>query len=463
MEVAPTLRGCFFAAASIFYLHYLSANAMVCADMNSYLIAIISILILFWLKDIVLETLNLRRLREEIPGPMRDVFDEKRYRTSQQYLRTNTRFGLIQETVMLPLTLAFILGGGFRWFDALARSAGGGMIPTGLLFGGMLTVLYLLVQLPFNLYDTFVIEERFGFNKTTPKTFVLDMLKSLLLLALIGAPVFALVLWFFSALGRWAWLVSWGALTVIQLFLAFIAPIVILPLFNKFTPLEEGSLREKIEAYAHKQAFRLKGIFKIDGSRRSTKSNAYFTGFGKAKRIALFDTLIEKHSDDELVSVLAHEVGHCKRGHVRKLIGISILSSGIMLFLLQLFISRPGLYEAFGLTYRPVDGQPPIYAGFIFFGFLYTPISFALSIAVNALSRRYEYEADRFAAETTEQPRDMISALKKLSADNLSNLTPHPVKVALEYSHPPVLKRLEALQHGNSKFEIPKSETSTND
>jgi STE24 endopeptidase len=313
------------------------------------------------------------------------------------------------------------------------------MIVKGLVFGGILIVLSQLVGIPFSIYHTFVLEERYGFNKTTPKTFVIDILKGLLLTVLLGAPVFALILWIFSSVSL-AWLWAWGALAIIGLFIQFIAPVVILPLFNKFTPLEEGELRSKIENFAVAQKFKLSGVFKIDGSKRSTKSNAYFTGFGKTKRIALFDTLIEKHTVGELVAVLAHEIGHCKRGHIKKGMVISLASSLLMFFILSLFITQQGLYTAFG-----IEGTP-LYAGFIFFGFLYTPISMILGIAGSILSRKHEFEADAFAAETTGQPTALIDALKKLSVDNLSNLTPHPLKVFLEYSHPPVLERIKVLR-----------------
>jgi STE24 endopeptidase len=220
----------------------------------------------------------------------------------------------------------------------------------------------------------------------------------------------------------------------------YIAPVVILPLFNKFTPLEDGELKTKIQEFAAVQKYKLSGIFKIDGSKRSTKSNAYFTGFGKTKRIALFDTLIEKHTVGELVAVLAHEIGHCKLGHIKKGILISLASSLLMFFILSLFITKQGLYAAFG-----IEGTP-LYAGFIFFGFLYAPISMILNLLGNIMSRKHEYEADAFAAETTGEPTALIDALKKLSVDNLSNLTPHPLKVFLEYSHPPVLERIKALR-----------------
>jgi STE24 endopeptidase len=407
--------------------------------MNGYLIFILALLIFSWLLSLIVETLNVRNVSTEIPAEFKGVYDDEKYAKSQRYLKDNTRFGQIQAGIMLPLTIAFILLGGFSWIHSIAQDAADSMILQGLVFGGILILLGQLAGLPFSIYHTFVLEEKYGFNKTTPKTFVLDILKGLLLTVLLGAPVFALVLWIFDSVPH-AWLWAWAALAVIQLFILFIAPVVILPLFNRFTPLEEGELRSKIEAFAAAQHYKLSGIFKIDGSRRSTKSNAYFTGFGKTKRIALFDTLIEKHTVGELIGVLAHEIGHCKLGHIKKSIGISLASSLLMFFILSLFISRPGLYEAFG-----IDGTP-LYAGFVCFGFLYAPISMLLGLLGNILSRKHEYEADAFAAETTGEPGEMISALKKLSVDNLSNLTPHPLKVFLEYSHPPVLERINALR-----------------
>lgn len=412
--------------------------------MNAYLIFILALLVFNWLLNLIVETLNVRNVSTEIPDEFKGIYDAEKYAKSQRYLRDHTRFGQIQAGIMLPVTVAFILLGGFRWVNGVALAASDHMIVQGLVFGGILIVLSQLVGIPFSIYDTFVLEEKYGFNKTTPKTFVIDILKGLLLTVLLGAPVFALILWIFSAVPH-AWLWAWGALAVIGLFIQFIAPVVILPLFNKFTPLEEGELRSKIEAFAAGQKFKLSGVFKIDGSKRSTKSNAYFTGFGKTKRIALFDTLIEKHTVGELVAVLAHEIGHCKRGHIKKGMVISLASSLLMFFILSLFISKQGLYAAFG-----IEGTP-LYAGFIFFGFLYAPISLILGIAGSILSRKHEFEADAFAAETTVEPSALIDALKKLSVDNLSNLTPHPLKVFLQYSHPPVLERIKALRkYGNN-------------
>jgi STE24 endopeptidase len=411
--------------------------------MNGYLIFILALLIFSRILSMIVERLNLRNVSTEIPEEFNGVYDEEKYAKSQNYLKDNTRFGELQANIMLPLTIAFILFGGFSWVNNIAQSASDHMIVQGLVFGAVLMLLSQIAGLPFSIYHTFVIEEKYGFNKTTAKTFVLDILKGWLLAALLGAPIFALILWIFDAVPH-AWLWAWGSLSVIQLFILFIAPVVILPLFNKFTPLEDGELRSSIDDFAKAQNYTISGIFKIDGSKRSTKANAYFTGFGKTKRIALFDTLIEKQSVPELVAVLAHEIGHCKKGHIKKSIVISLTSSLLMFFILSLFISRPGLYEAFR-----IDGTP-LYAGLIFFGFLYAPISMILGIANNILSRKHEFEADAFAAETTNQPTDLIDALKKLSVDSLSNLTPHPLKVFLEYSHPPVLERIKALRRFGS-------------
>ncbi len=412
--------------------------------MNPYLIFILALLVFNWLLSLVVETLNLRNLSTEIPEEFHGIYDDEKYAQSQRYLKDNTRFGQIQTAIMLPLTIAFILLGGFGWINTVAQSASDHMIVQGLVFGGILLLISQVTSLPFSLYDTFVIEGKYGFNKTTAKTFVADLLKGLLLTLLLGAPIFALVLWIFSSVAH-AWLWAWGALGAIQLFIMFIAPVAILPLFNKFTPLEEGELRSAIEKFAADQQYTLSGIFKIDGSKRSTKSNAFFTGFGKTKRIALFDTLIDNHSTNELVGVLAHEIGHCKRGHIKKGIIISLASSLLMFFILSLFITKGGLYAAFG-----IEGTP-LYAGLVFFGFLYAPIGMILGLLGNLLSRKHEFEADAFAAETTRAPGEMIAALKKLSVDNLSNLTPHPLKVFLEYSHPPVLQRIKALRTFEAK------------
>jgi STE24 endopeptidase len=258
---------------------------------------------------------------------------------------------------------------------------------------------------------------------------------------LLGGSLLAGVMAFFQYAGGMAWLYCWLATTVFTLFIQFIAPTWIMPLFNKFTPLEEGELRESILSYAKSVKFSLQNLFVIDGSKRSTKSNAFFTGFGKNKRIALFDTLIEKHTVAELVAVLAHEIGHYKKRHIIQGMLISIIQMGVMFLLLSIFINHEGLFQAFYME------NISIYVGLIFFGMLYSPIELILSIFMQIFSRKNEYEADRYSAETTKDPNSMIDALKKLSVHNLSNLTPHPLYVFLNYSHPPVLERINAIRN----------------
>ena len=408
--------------------------------MNAFLIIILFILVGDYVLGLVVDVLNVKHLKTELPGAFSGYYDGEKYRKSQQYLKENTRFELITGSISTPAVIAFILLGGFNWVDQWSRSFHWGPIVTGLIFAAILLFGSQILSLPFSIYSTFVIEEKYGFNKTTPGTFVLDILKGWLLAIVIGAPVFSAILWFFEQTGPMAWAYCWGALTVIQVFLMFIAPVVIMPIFNKFVPLEEGELKSAIEGYAQKQRFKMKGVFSMDGSKRSTKSNAFFTGFGRFRRIVLFDTLISKHTTEELVSILAHEMGHYKKKHILKSIVISILSTGLMFYILSIFMNNPGLFAAFQMEHIS------IYASLFFFGFLYAPIEMILSIFGNMLSRHHEYEADAWAVRTYQRPQSMIAALKKLSVDNLSNLTPHPLKVFLSYSHPPVLERIRAIQ-----------------
>ena len=409
--------------------------------MNIYAIIILGTILFSYALDLVAELLNLGALRAELPDEFHDVYDADAYRRSQEYERANTRFGFVTSTFSLAITLGFWFAGGFNWLDQIVRNWGWHPILNGLAYVAILMFVRTLLSLPFHIYGTFVIEERFGFNRTTPVTFVTDLLKAFGLSVLIGAPLLTGVLAFFEYAGVYAWLYCWLAVSLVMLFLQFIAPTWIMPLFNKFTPLEEGELREKILAYARSVNFPVDNLFVMDGSRRSTKSNAFFTGFGSHKRIALFDTLIEKHTVPELVAVLAHEIGHYKKKHILQGMLISILHTGFMFFLLSIFLHHQGLFDAFYME------QPSIYAGLIFFGMLYSPVELILSIFLQMLSRKNEYDADRFAAETIEVPQSMIDGLKKLARDNLSNLTPHPFYVFLHYSHPPMLERIRTI-HG---------------
>ena len=414
--------------------------------MNSYLLVLVAIISADALLQGISHLLNVRHLRPELPEEFRGWFDGEKYRTSQTYLRSTTRFEMLQLLISTVLTLGFLAAGGFGWIDEIARAWGGGLITTGLIFTGLLMFLSMAIDLPFQIYDTFVIEERFGFNRTTPRTFAADFLKSLALTIALGGPLFAGILWFFSSAGPWGWAIAWGAVTAFQFIMMLLAPSLLLPLFNTFTPLPDGELKSAIELYAQKQSYRLSGIFSIDGSRRSSKTNAYVTGLGRLKRIALFDTLIEKHTVPELVGVLAHEIGHTKLGHIRKMLVTSVFTTGAMFFLLSLVIDHPGIYAAIGVDW-PEGSPAPLYAGMITFSILMAPLNRLLSIYSHHRSRQHEYEADAFAAATTGDSESMITALKKLGVENLSNLHPHPLTVWLEYSHPPLLDRIRALRH----------------
>jgi len=408
--------------------------------MNGYLLCILAILLLGYLLDLTVALLNLRSLRPELPLEFAGVYDADQYARSQEYTRVTTRFSLIHNTVSLMLTLVFILMGGFNLIDLAARSFALSSIPTGLLFTGMLALLSTALNLPFSVYSTFVIEQRFGFNTTTVATFILDGLKALLLAVVLGGPLLAAILWFFETSGQMAWLYCWIAAVAFILVAQFLAPVVIMPLFNKFVPLAEGELKEAITRYAATQRFALQGIYTMDGSKRSTRANAFFTGFGRFRRIVFFDTLMDKLAPAEIVAVLAHEMGHYKLRHIPVMMALSILQMGLLFFILSLFLGNQGLFAAFGMEHVSV------YASLVFFGFLYAPISTLLAIGFHAFSRRNEYQADRFAAQTGADGAALISGLKKLSVSNLSNLTPHPLHVFLNYSHPPILARIEALR-----------------
>ena len=408
--------------------------------MNTYLAVILTILIVEYFFNLLVETLNLKNIKTHLPDEFTNLYDSEKYEKSQRYLKETTRFELSTDTLMTFLTISFILAGGFNIADRFSRNFGFGDIVTGLIFAAIIMLIMQVINIPLSAYSTFHIEEKYGFNKTTVKTFILDIIKSWLLIIILGGIIFSVILWFFGKTGEFAWLYCWAAVTIFQIFVMFLAPVVIMPLFNKFTPIKDCELKTTLEDYAEKENFKIKGIFTMDGSKRSTKSNAFFTGFGKFRRIVLFDTLIEKHSTDELVSILAHEIGHYKKKHILIHLLISIVTSGLMFFILSFFLNNPGLFTAFKMEHTS------IYASLFFFGFLYAPIEMITSIFSNILSRKNEYQADEYSVKTYKKPDAMILALKKLSVDNLSNLTPHPFKVFLSYSHPPVLERIKSIR-----------------
>ncbi|MFT5633268.1 MAG: STE24 endopeptidase [Rubritalea sp.] len=411
---------------------------------NVLALFIVISLFLLWKLDFIATLLNLKALDPKLPEEFADVFDADKYAKSQNYTRVTEKFGILESIFSLMLMLGFWLTGGFGWLDNLVRDFGHSEIVTGLLFMGILSAAQIIIMIPFQLYDTFVIEEKFGFNKTTVKTFIVDQIKGLILMALIGGPILALILWIFDSVPM-AWLWAWAAFTVIQLLLTYIAPSVFLPLFNKFEPMPEGELKDAINDMAKKCDFPLTELYIMDGSKRSTKSNAFFTGFGKNKKIALFDTLVENHTTEGLVGILAHEIGHFKCKHIVKRMVMGIIQSAVVFYLLGLVTDKNGpvaehLFNAFHMD------NISVYAGLIFFGLLFAPVKKILSIFSNMSSRKHEFEADAYATNAQGTPDHLIQSLKKLSADNLVNLTPHPFPVFLDYSHPPMLERLEALK-----------------
>jgi STE24 endopeptidase len=409
-------------------------------NVNIYMAVILIALLLDFVLGLVADILNMGALQQALPEEFKGIYNEDEYARSQEYTRVQTRFGVISSAFDLMVLLCFWFMDGFNALDLAVRGFGFPPILTGLLYVGALVLLRTLLAIPFNIYATFVIEERFGFNKTTVRTFIVDLAKGVLLTAVLGGALLATVLVIFDLSGPRAWLYCWIAVSLFILFLQFIAPTWLLPLFNKFIPLADGELKERIMHYAQSVGFRLEKIFVMDGSRRSGKSNAFFTGFGRHKRIALYDTLIAKHTVPELEAILAHEIGHYKKKHILQGLVITVLHMGVMLFLLSIFVSHKGLFDAFFMDHASV------YAGLIFFGLLLAPIEMVLSVLLHSLSRKNEYQADRFAAETIAEPVQMIRALKNLARDNLANLTPHPFHVFLHYSHPPVLKRVQAIR-----------------
>ncbi|MGM0539580.1 MAG: M48 family metallopeptidase [Thermodesulfobacteriota bacterium] len=410
--------------------------------MHLILIFVLIFLIGTHLVQSLADLLNLKSLKSSLPREFADVFDPQTYLTAQDYTKAKTKLDLTSSSLGLIILVIFIVSGGLPWLDAWVRSMGLHPVLSGLIFLGLLGLASDLLFLPFQLYSTFVLEEKFGFNRMSLATFLQDKLKGFLLVLLIGGPCLAGTILFLNAYPAWGWVWAWGGVSTVLIGVQYIAPTWILPLFNTFMPLEDGELKDRILEYARQNGVTIQDILVMDGSKRSARSNAFFTGFGRKKRIALFDTLLEKHSPEELVAVLAHEVGHWKLRHIRKMLLLGIGKTGIVLFLLAAAVRFDPLFEAFWLE------QASVHAGLVLFLLVYTPLSLLLSIALHYLSRQHEFEADAFAARTTRQPESLIQALKKLSRDNLSNLTPHPLKVYLEYSHPPVLERIRALRHG---------------
>lgn len=410
---------------------------------------IIAILVLDFLFEKYLDYLNTKTMSEVLPDAVKGIYDEEKYKTQQAYQRENNRFGLISGSVSFAATLLMFLLFGFAFVNNIAWGLTENAIVAALIFFGIIMFASDILGIPFELYDTFKIEEKYGFNKTTPKTFVFDKIKGWFIGALIGGGLLALIIFIYQKTQHMFWIYAWLVVAAFSIFMAMFYSNLIVPLFNKQTPLEEGELRDAIQKFSEKVGFKLDNIFVIDGSKRSTKANAYFTGLGAKKRIVLYDTLINDMETDELVAVLAHEIGHYKKKHVVQGLFLSLIQTGVVLFIFSLLIDSPQLSQALGVA------EPNFHIGLVAFGVLYSPVSFVLGIFMNMLSRKNEYQADAFAA-THFKPHALATALKKLSVKNLSNLTPHPKYVFFHYSHPTLLQRLEQLK----KFENNNSQNS---
>lgn len=422
--------------------------------MNRYQVFILATLFIRYVL-LLGEWISARRGDPQLPDEVKDVYDPEKFRKSREYLITTTTFRVIHETFSLAVLLVFWFSGGFDYIDRIVRARGYGEMAAGVAYIGIVVLAGIILNLPFEAYSTFVIEERFGFNRTSLRTFVTDRVKTLSLLCLLGVPFLVAVLWFFERTGRPAWIYCWMVTVVVTAFIHFVAPVWILPLFNKLTPLADGELKRAIVDYAQRVGFAFKEIFVMDSSRRTSKTNAFFAGFGRNKRIALFDTLVKESTAPEVVAVLAHEVGHYKKKHIVLSMSFSFLYAGFVFYLLSLFIGDRRLFDAFYM--RDVS----VYASLLFFAMLYEPISFLIAIPLNAISRMHEKQADRYAVDTTPDAEQLVSALKKLYATNLSNLKPHRLYVVLHYSHPPLLERLSeirkakaAISSGQQKVEV---------
>ena len=400
---------------------------------------LISIITISFIIDKILDFLNSEHFDDEIPTKLADVYDEVAYKKSQAYKKTNAKFSNLTSTFSIVLTLSFFFADGFKYIDDFARSFTNHPILVALIFFGLIMLGSDLLTTPFSYYKTFVIEEKFGFNKTTKKIFWLDKLKGWLMSSFIGGGILALIIWFYQLTGTNFWIYAWILVAVFSLFMNMFYAKLIVPLFNKQKPLEDGELKFAIEKYSKKVDFKLNNIFVIDGSKRSTKANAYFSGFGSQKRITLFDTLIKDLETDEIVAVLAHEVGHYKKRHIIFNLISSILLTGLSLFILSLFINSPLLSEALSVS------MSSFHIGLIAFGILYSPISEVTGLFMNYMSRKFEYQADNYAKETFAS-KPLINSLKKLSKNSLSNLTPHPAYVFMHYSHPTLLDRITNLE-----------------
>jgi STE24 endopeptidase len=406
---------------------------------HTIFIILILFLTLEFIMERVLDYLNTKNWSDEMPDEVKGIYDEKKYRKSQQYNRERHRFASLVSFVFFVVLIAMLYFDVFALLDTLVKQISQHLVLQTLLFFAILGVANDLLGMPFSAYSTFSIEEKYGFNRTSFKTFLMDKVKSWLLTGLFGGILLTVITLLYFQTGEYFWILAWGTITLFSIIVTMFYSSLIVPLFNKQTPLGHGALRDAIETFALKLDFHITDIYVMDGSRRTAKANAYFSGLGPRKRIVLYDNLINEYSQEELVAILAHEIGHLKKRHVLKSLVISTAETGLLLFLFSIIAVSPALSLALGAQ------QPSFHLTLLAFGILYSPISTLLGIFMNTFSRKNEYEADRFAGEHYD-PKYLMSALKKLSVNHLSNLKPHKAYVFVHYSHPPLLNRLEALR-----------------
>ena len=406
---------------------------------NVFFVIILIALLGEFTLGLVINFLNIHSLKRDPPKPLEEIYEPDEYRKSQNYNRASTREEIVAGAFGLFWLLGFWFIQGFNILDNMIRRLEFEAPFTGIIYLGCITIGYSLLMLPWSIYSTFAIEGKYGFNTTTIRTFVSDRVKGLFLTILIGGPVLLVIISIFEYGGTMAWFYCWISVTLISVSMMFVAPTWIMPLFNKFTPMEPGELKESIVSYSNSVDFHVKDIFVIDGSKRSTKANAFFTGFGRNKRIALFDTLVENHPSQEIVAVVAHEIGHYKKKHIQKRALISIVNTGVMFYLLSMFLDNRLLFDAFYIE------KDSVYLALLLFGLVYTPVNVALSLIGNWISRKDELDCDLWAVDTGAGGEAMVSALRRLSANNLSNLTPHPLMVFVQFDHPTLLERVNAI------------------
>ena len=399
---------------------------------------LITILLIKFVIDSVLNHLNAKHFNDTLPNDISDVYEINEYQQSQSYKKTNHNFSKITSLFSLITTLLFFFFDGFSIVDEIARGFSNNIIIITLIFFGIIIIGSDIISIPFSLYKTFVIEEKFGFNKSTKKLFFLDKIKGLLMTIILGGSILSIITWFYEFTGNYFWIYTWLLITTFSVFLNMFYSKLIVPLFNEQTILEEGDLKNEIVKYVNSVGFKANNIYVVNGSKRSTKANAYFSGFGNQKRITLYDTLINDLENNEIVAVLAHEVGHYKRKHILYNLTSSIILTGFALFVLSLFIKTPLLSLALGVSH------PSFHIGLIAFGILYSPVSQILGVFMNHISRKFEYQADNYAKNTF-SASPLISSLKKLSKNSLSNLTPHYLYVFFHFSHPTLLDRIKNL------------------